>query len=310
MRLRPGRPAIRWLLVLPGLFISLSIGNAAAPIITAKHDDRILLGQGDVEMVVPIPSGYILTNHRRINYKTLPSLQERNMLAAFEKRVDKSNEYLVEPEAEQPAALYYLVYVPRLNYAAATSPDLLAWLEQAYMDYGFERVSETERIAILRPDEDALTVTWADLTQKPEIATALPTVSAANCLHTAAYRKQGMVVMFDTIATCGADAASVKLQGENWLQRIRSANEPLPYSKRLLAEKAAQEQQAVAAPEDPAASETADKAVTEPRPKAAHGTWSRILWLLGGAVFGILVWNLAGRLRASLQKSDEINRPT
>lgn len=291
-----------------GLLMPISASWAAAPIIAVTQEDRILLKQDDVEMSVPIPAGYVSTNYRRINLKPLPMLAERKLLAAFVKRIDKSNEYQVAPQPQQNGPAYYFVYAPKLSYQAATSSNIVDYLAEFYSGQLFEQVSATQRYAMLRPDEDTLTITWADIAPHSEGEPEASAQASENCIHTAAYQKGEMLVMFDTIEACGIDAASVKAHGEAWLERIKSANEPLPYVEQLLAEKLAEEAELAARK---AANEAKDKPVADSAAKAqsqdaeplANEPMSPVVWLLMGALLGIGLWLLSTALKQRLDES-------
>ena len=293
--------------VLVGVLLPIPASLAAAPIIASTQADRILLKQDTAEMTVPIPSGYVLTKHQRINIKQLPALAERKLLAAFVKRVDKSNEYQVAPQPQQSGPAYYFVYVPKLSYQAATSSNVVDYLAEFYSAQLFQQVSETQRYAMLRPDDATLTITWADLAPHVESKQKRDTQTLANCIHTAVYQKDGMLVMFDTIESCGIDAASVKTSGETWLERIKSANEPLPYVEQLLAEKLAEEEllaAAAAAGEKETTENVADEAaVADERvddEAVEKKPMSPIAWLFIGALLGSGLLLLFGALKQRL----------
>ena len=295
---RAGLSRMRAILaILLGSMLTLSSSIAATPIITSTQDERITLKVDGVEIAVPIPTGYVRTNHQSILLSKLPVIQDRRIVAAFKQAIDANNVYQVAPEPGQSKPLYYLIYAPKLDAAAARQDDLLAYLETAYFQQGFDKVGATQRFAIQRTDANTLSVTWVDLNQYAVAGENSMQATPANCINTAVYRKNKALIMFDTIEDCGLDADSVRTHGEAWVQRIKTANEPLTYAESLLAEEDAPASEDGAEAPDVQQGDAADPIAEEDDSAAGP-----LLWVLLGLLVAALAFPLVGRLRTLTQE--------
>ncbi|MDX1497912.1 MAG: hypothetical protein R3352_10180 [Salinisphaeraceae bacterium] len=266
----------------------------AAAEVTASHKDRIVIKHQKEEIVVPIPEGYEKTNFRRLQLDSLPMVQERQILAAFVPKITAHNEYSVTPEPGHTRPSYYLVYRPKLDFNPRQVDDLLARLADQYYKKAFDEVSEEQRFALQRLDESTLSVTWVNAAAFSLNADAQEAAApSVNCINTTAYQKGKAVLMFDTLEACGLNASAIKNHSQDWLKRIKSANEPLSYGQQLLKEKAIPPREGES--EEGAQSEAEN---TEEAQDTAHNP-NAFLWFLAGVLAVFLTVAFVQRWRAS-----------